>query len=452
MSRLPHIAILGRPNVGKSTLFNRLIGRMQAIVDSKPGITRDRIEGEYEWENRRYKVSDLAGWDEGPENPFASETVAQIKRIAELADLIFLVVDGKDGLTAWDRELAAKIRVVTTPVILVVNKCDTVPALQRANDFYELGLGEPIPISAAHNLNVDELLDRAAEITVAFAGDALEEQEEETGISVALIGKQNVGKSTLFNALVRDHRAIVSDIPGTTRDAIDTAIEIGGTRFVFVDTAGMKKRSKINESVDYYAIRRTEKALSRCQVALLLIDCLDGVTETDSKVAGLIQESNRACILVASKWDESQDAKGHRREFESHIRRKLHFFWFAPLYFTSGLYGEGVEDLFPAIENVYKEFNKKLPTSAWNKALNEAVEFRPPQSFKGKQLKLNYITQTDVAPPIITLFVNQPDFLKNPYKRYLEKHFRKEFGFEGSPLVFQIRRKSVAREHSESRT
>jgi GTPase len=436
--------------VGKSTLFNRLIGRMQAIVDSLPGVTRDRIEGEYDWDGRDYKVSDLAGWDEGPDNPFASETVAQIWKLADEADLIFFMVDGKDGITTWDRELAAKIRVVSTPVIVVVNKCDSVQSFSRINDFYELGFGEPIPISATHNLNIDELLDRAAELTKAIAEAPGEEEEEEIGITVALIGKQNVGKSTLFNALVKDHRAIVSDIPGTTRDSIDTAIEIEGTRYVFIDTAGMKKRTKVDESVDYYAIRRTEKALLRSEVALLLIDCTEGVTETDTKVAGLIQESQRACILVASKWDESEDKPGHRAEFERHLRRKLHFFWFAPLIYTSGLYGEGVEDLLPMIENVHKEFNKKLSTSVWNKSLNEAVEYRPPQSFKGKQLKLNYITQTDVAPPMITLFVNQPDFLKNPYKRYLEKHFRKEFGFEGSPLIFQIRRKSPARESRDS--
>jgi GTP-binding protein len=445
MPRLPHIAIIGRPNVGKSTLFNRLIGRRQAIVDPTPGVTRDWIEGVYEWEGRHYKISDLAGWDERPINPFASETVAQIWRVAELADLIFLVVDGKEGLTSWDKELAERLRILGTPVIVVVNKCDNVQSLSRTNEFHELGMGDPIGISATHNFNLDELLDLAAALTEGVETEEAGE-EKEPGIPVALIGRQNVGKSTLFNALVKDHRAIVSEIPGTTRDAIDTAIEIDGTRFVFIDTAGMKRRTKVGEAIDYYAMRRTEQAIRRCEVALLLIDCLDGVTETDTKVASLIQEAERACIIVATKWDVSEDAPGHRAEFEKHALKKLHFLWFSPIIFTSGLHGEGIGELLDSIVKVYAEYNKRVPTASWNKALVAAVEYRPAPTNKGKQLKLNYITQTEVAPPRITVFVNQPDFLKSGYKRYLEKHFRHMFGFEGAPLIFQVRRKSPKRE------
>lgn len=450
MPRLPRIAILGRPNVGKSTLFNRLVGRRQAIVDSTPGITRDRIEGEYEWDSRRYLISDLAGWDERPENPFADETVAQIQKAAREADVILFVVDGREGVTAWDLQLAQRLRASGKPILVVVNKCDTVPAFNRALEFHELGLGDPIPVSATHNLNINELLDAVALLTADFAEEAGEDEAGDESIAVAILGRQNVGKSTLFNALVGEHRAIVSEIPGTTRDSVDTKVEIDGTRFLFIDTAGMKKRSKITTSVDFYAIRRTEGALKRCEVALLLIDAADGVTDTDTKVAGLILEAARACVLVASKWDLSEDAAGHRREFERHLRRKLHFLRFAPVCFTSGKKRRGLRDLVRCIIQAHEEFNKRIPTAQWNRVLGDAVAWRPPPSIKGKQLKLNYITQTRVAPPTLVLFVNQPDFLRPSYRSYLEKHFRSEFGFEGSPLVFQIRRKGGRRGEPQS--
>jgi len=440
MAGIPHIAILGRPNVGKSTLFNRLVGRRLAIVDSFPGVTRDRIEGEFEWENRKYRVSDLAGWDEAPSNPFAAETTEQIRRVSETCDLILLIVDGREGPNAWDKALAEKLRIMTTPVILVVNKCDTVPALGLADIFWELGMGEPIPISATHNLNVDALLDRIAKLTKDLGIE--EEVEAEGTITVAIIGKQNAGKSTLFNVLIGDQRAIVSDIPGTTRDAIDTAIEVDGTRFLFIDTAGMKKPARIKESVDYYAIRRTEIALKRCEVALLLIDCEEGVTDTDSKIAGFVQEFSRACIIVASKWDVSEDKPGQRMEYTKHLKKKLHFLVHAPVIFTSGKYNRGTAELFPGIIAVHEQFTRRVATNEWNQALADAVTYRPPPTQKGKRLKLNYITQTSTAPPKITIFVNQPEFLRDSYKRYLEKYFRKLFGFEGAPIVFNVRQKN----------
>jgi GTP-binding protein len=441
MAGIPHIAILGRPNVGKSTLFNRLVGRRTAIVDAEPGITRDRIEGTFEWEGRSYRVSDLAGWDEDPENPFAKETTDQIYKIAGDADVLVLLVDGQDGLTEWDRELAEKLRVVTAPVILVVNKCDTVQAFDKVNVFYELGIGEPVPISATHNLNVDELLDRIAELTVDIEIPEQVEADLER-ITVSILGRQNSGKSTLFNALVGDHRAIVSDIPGTTRDAVDTGIEVDGDRFIFIDTAGLKKRSRVLPGVDYYATRRTDMALARCEVALLLVDCTEGVTDTDRKIAGLIQKAGRACVLVASKWDESDDETGHRHKFEEHLREKLHFVTYAPIVFTSGLYNTGTGELFPVIRNVWDEYHRKVSTSEWNTAMNDAVTYRPPPSFRGKLLKLNYITQIGIAPPRVAIFVNQPDFLSDQYKRYLERFFRRRFGYQGSPILISLRKKS----------
>ncbi len=448
MADIPHIAILGRPNVGKSTLFNRLIGRRFAIVDSTPGVTRDRIEGEYEWENRRYRISDLAGWDENPTNPFAEETTAQIRRIATDADVLILLVDGRDGPTAWDKALAEKLRIVDTPVLIIVNKCDTVQVLDLADAFWEFGMGEPIPISATHNLNIDVLLDRISELTADFTPDDVDETDIST-ITVALVGRQNVGKSTLFNVLIGDHRAIVSDIPGTTRDAIDTAVEVDGTRFLFIDTAGLKKRTRVKEDVDFYAIRRTTAALARCEVALLLIDITEGVMDTDKKIAGLIQEAGRACILVASKWDESDDEPGHRVVFEEHLKKRIHFLSHAKLIFTSGLYNEGVSDLFMAIDDAHIQFNKRISTSLWNQALEDAVTFRPPPTQRGKRLKLNYITQTGTAPPSITVFVNQPEFLRDPYRRYLERFFRRRFGFESAPLIFKLKRKRTRKDEKK---
>lgn len=440
MPRLPHIAILGRPNVGKSTLFNRLIGRRQAIVDPTPGITRDRLEGEFTWEGRNYRISDLAGWNEDPANPFAGETLAQIERTAQEADVLILLVDGKDGPTEWDRTLIEKLRASPAPLVLVVNKCDSVQAFDRAHPFWELGVGEPLPISATHNLNIDELLDRIADLTEGFDTDE-DEEPETAGITVAILGHQNTGKSTLFNALVGDHRAIVSDIPGTTRDAVDTSVDIEGSRYVFVDTAGLKKPTRVKEPVDFYASRRAERALARCSVALFLVDCTEGVSDTDLKIAGLIQKAQRACILVASKWDESEDAPGHRRKFEEHLRARLHFLSHAPVRFTSGLHEQGIEELLPLIRTVYEQYTKRVPTAAWNQALGDAVEFRPPPTVRGKRLKFNYVTQFGTAPPRLALFVNQPEFLRDQYKRYLEKFFRERFGFEGAPLVIRVRRK-----------
>jgi len=438
MSSLPHIAILGRPNVGKSTLFNRLVGRRHAIVSPVPGITRDRIEGEFRWRDRTYKVSDLAGWDERKENPFASEILAQIESVARHCDVILLVVDGKEGLTAWDKDIAEKIRHTGKPVIVVVNKCDTVKKFSQANEFFELGLGDPIPISATHNLNIIELLERIAELTQWHAEEAIE--EEIPRIAVAIVGRQNVGKSTLFNALVGEHRAIVSEIPGTTRDAVDTAVDVGESHFLFIDTAGLKKRSKIAEAVEFYASVRTQRAIERCHVAVLLIDASEGVTDTDLQIAGVIKKTGKGCIIAASKWDLSEDLPRHREEFIKHVRKRMHFLWYAPVVFTSGLRHIGISSLFPAIEEVYEEYHKRISTSLWNKALQSAVEYRPPPTMRGKQLKLKYITQTGTAPPTLTLFVNQPEFLKKPYLTYLEKRFREEFGFEGAPLVFNIRR------------
>ena len=442
MSRIPHIAILGRPNVGKSTLFNRLIGRRQAIVDAIPGITRDRLEGEFEWDGAKYLVSDLAGWDENPENPFSSEIIAQINSIAKTADVLLILVDANDGLTEWDRMVVERIRSSPKPVILVVNKCDTVPAFEKANEFYELGLGEPFPISATHNLNVTELIDRIGELVGKGDTEIAFDDEEPDAIRIAIIGRQNVGKSTLFNTLVGDHRAIVSDIPGTTRDAVDTAIEIDGERYIFIDTAGLKKHSRVTESVDYYASIRTESALVRSDVALLLIDVADGVLDTDKKVAGIVEKANRACIIIGNKWDLSEDASGHRAIFEKHIRKKLHFLSHAPLCFTSGLYNQGVKDIFPLIKSVHAQFNRVIPTSVWNKAMEDALQFRPPPTVKGKLLRMNYITQTGSAPPTLSIFANHPEYLRPSYKRYLENYFRRQFGFEGSPLVMNIRRKN----------
>jgi len=433
--------------VGKSTLFNRLVGRRQAIVDSTPGITRDRIEGGYEWEGRSYRVSDLAGWDEGPDNPFANEIFEQINRISKEADVLLLMVDGQTGLTDCDREIAAKLRASKSPIIVVVNKCDTVQAFGQAVEFYELGLGDPIPISATHNLNVDELLDRIAELTADLRIPEIKSGIGES-VKVAIVGHQNAGKSTLFNALVGDKRAIVSDIPGTTRDSVDTAVEIDGTKFIFTDTAGLKKRTRIREDVDFYASKRTQSALARSDIALLLIDATEGVTDTDMKIAGFIQETQRACVIIASKWDESEDAPGHRETFIKHVTERIHFLSHTPVIFTSGLYNEGTENVFPALLNVHKEFTKQVPTSEWNRALQDAVTSRPPPTVKGKQLKLNYITQTGIAPPTLTIFVNQPEFLKDQYKRYLLRQFRNRFGFDGSPLVLNVRRKAVKRTSS----
>jgi len=285
MAILPHIAILGRPNVGKSTLFNRLVGRRTAIVDATAGVTRDRIEGKYDWEGREYTVSDLAGWDENPTNPFADETTEQIERIAKIAEIILLVVDGIDGPNAWDTALAQKLRVIDTPILLVVNKCDNVQASVKADQFWELGMGEPTPISAIHNANIDVVLDKIAELTEDFVS-VYDDEEDDGTITVALIGKQNAGKSTLFNALIGDKRAIVSDIPGTTRDAIDTKIEVDGNSFLFIDTAGLKKRANITEDIDYYATRRTQAALARSEIGLILLDATEGVTDTDRRNSG----------------------------------------------------------------------------------------------------------------------------------------------------------------------
>lgn len=434
----PVVAIVGRPNVGKSTVFNRIIGERMAIVEDIPGITRDRIFGSAEWNGRPFHIIDTGGIEISNDELLLSVRVQAELAIAE-ADVIVFMVDATAGVTPADEQVAEMLYRANKPVVVAANKVDNQNRQDWIYDFYTLGFGEPVAISGAHGLGIGDLLDRVAE---HFPHDALDEEYDEDVIRVSLIGRPNVGKSSLVNAILGEERVIVSDQAGTTRDAIDTPFEMDGQRYVLIDTAGMRKRGKIYESTEKYSVMRALKAIDRSDVALIVLDGSSGVVEQDKHIAGYAHEAGKAAIFVVNKWDIVEKDDKTMQRFEEQVRDKFQFMPYAPVLFVSALTKRRLNRLLPLVNEVAESHAQRVPTHLVNEVLLDAVTVNPPPARKGKKAKINYATQVSVKPPTIIVFVNDPELVHFSYIRYLENKLREAFGFYGTPIRLFLRKKS----------
>ena len=433
----PIVAIVGRPNVGKSTLFNRLVGDRIAIVDDKPGVTRDRLYADAEWINRNFTLIDTGGLDPDTEDLITKHIFRQAEAAIESADIVVFLVDIKAGILDADRHVADMLRRAKKQVVLVVNKVD-VPTRDNHElyEFYELGIGDPVPISAGQALGLGDMLD---EITKFFP--PISKDEEEDRIRVAIVGKPNVGKSSLINKILGEERLIVSDIPGTTRDAVDTFATINDREFLFIDTAGLRRKSKIKENIEKYSIVRTLSAVERCDVCVLMIDAEEGITEQDTKIAGIAHERGRAAIIVVNKWDKIEKDTKTMKEFTSKIETELAYMPYAPKLFISALTGQRIGKLFELIFTVYQNHAMRVQTGVLNDVILEATTMHSPPTDKGRALRIYYATQVSVKPPTFVLFVNDSRLMHFSYTRYLENKIREAFGFDGTPVHFVVRDK-----------
>ncbi len=428
---LPVVAIIGRPNVGKSTLVNRLCRSREAIVHDQPGVTRDRTYQEGFWGDRTFRVVDTGGLVFDDDSEFLPEIREQANLALAEAAVAVVIADGQQGLTAADQSIAEWLRGQSCPVLLAVNKCESPDqGLAMAAEFWSLGLGEPYPVSAIHGAGTAELLD-----ALLTHLPPTPEVEEEEPIQLAIIGRPNVGKSSLLNAVCGEKRAIVSPIRGTTRDTIDTTIEREGKRWKLLDTAGIRRRRSVDYGPEYFGINRSFKAIERCDVCALVIDVLDGVTEQDQRLAGRIEEDGRACVIVVNKWDAVEKDSHTMAAMEKELRAKLYFLDWAPMLFTSALSGQRVESIFAVAAVAVEQHRRRVSTSVVNEVLQEAVSWRsPPTSRGGRQGRIYYGTQVATRPPSFTLFVNDPKLFGDTYRRYVERQIREGLGFEGSPL------------------
>lgn len=442
-SKLPCVVIVGRPNVGKSSLFNRVVGKRVAVVEAQPGITRDRLYQEVEWRNKKFDVVDTGGILFSDDDPLVEQIRVQAEIALAEADVVVFLADAVDGMLPADKDLADALRGIDKPIIVAVNKADNPERDTWANEFYALGLGEVMSISALHGRGVAELLDRVAELLPESEEKA--EDEEDERVRIAIIGRPNVGKSSLLNSFSGEKRAIVSDIPGTTRDAIDTEIEFRGEKLLLVDTAGIRRRGKIQGSVEYYMVMRAEKALSRADVAMIVVDGSEGLTDGDKRIGKSAHDFGKACVIVVNKWDlvEPPDGRPNKRsqpkiEFAEKIRDEFPDLSYAPIAFTSASCGTGLEAALDTAIEAEQNHNFRISTGALNRILRDAVYERP-YSRKGRGLRFYYATQTTTAPPKFVLFVNDPELVYFSYKRYLENRIRREFPLEGTPIRMELR-------------
>ncbi|MDR0879980.1 MAG: ribosome biogenesis GTPase Der [Clostridioides sp.] len=434
----PVVAIVGRPNVGKSTLFNKFAGKRISIVEDTPGVTRDRIFAEVEWLTKYFTLIDTGGIDPDTEDIILSQMRDQAVLAMDMAHVILFIVDGKAGLTAADREVAQMLRRTKKPVILVVNKIDSKSQFDNVYDFYELGLGNPFAVSGANSMGLGDLLD---EIVENFP-EGLDTEYDEDIIRVAITGKPNVGKSSILNNMLGEERVIVSPIAGTTRDAVDTYLEKNGQKFLLIDTAGLRRKSKIYEKVEKYSVIRAMSAVDRADVVLIVIDAEEGPTEQDTKVAGIAHDEGKACIFVVNKWDLLEKDNKTMQSYKADIRNKFPFMMYAPMLFVSALTNQRMNKILDEVVFVASEHSKRISTSALNDVIGEAVMLNQPPSDKGKRLKIYYGTQTDIKPPKFTLFINDKELTHFSYTRYLENKFRENFGFEGTSIRVEYKQKS----------
>ncbi|NLM53250.1 MAG: ribosome biogenesis GTPase Der [Firmicutes bacterium] len=433
---LPVVAIVGRPNVGKSTMFNRLIQKRVAIEESTPGVTRDRIYGRVEWVDREFWLIDTGGLT-FEDDQISQAIHKQVQLAIDEANLILFFVDLRTGPVPLDYEVAEMLRRTNKPVILVANKAEGPETKLHAAEFYAFGLGEPQLVSAAHGLGTGDLLDEI--IRLLPAGET--PPEDEDILRVAIIGRPNVGKSSLLNKICGMERVIVSDIPGTTRDAVDLPVERDGQKYLFVDTAGIRRRSKVEESVEYYSVLRAIRAAEDADVVLVLIDATEGVTEQDKRIAGIAHEAGRAIILVVNKWDAVEKDDKTMDVYREKIRMELAFLSYAPIVFISALTGQRVHRLYELINYVAQQHAMRIKTSHLNELLADAMAITPPPTKRGRQLKIYYLTQIRVKPPTFAVFVNDPELAHFSYLRYLENKLRETYGFEGTPIRLLVRKR-----------
>ena len=436
MKRKPIVAIVGRPNVGKSTFVNRLVGARHSIVDDLPGVTRDRIYFDVEWQNKQFTVIDTGGIIPGDEDDIMVSIFDQARLACEEAEKIIFIVDGRDGINPIDYDIANVLRQSGKPVFLAVNKCDNPESLMMTSDFYSLALGDPIGISALHGSGgVGDLLEL---VTEDF--EILEEEEQDKRIKIASVGRPNAGKSSIVNALLNADRVIVSDVSGTTRDSIDSYVTYKDKEFIIVDTAGIRKKSKVDYGVEKFAVDRAIRSIRDCDVALLVIDAKEGISDQDKKISSIITEAGKGLIVAINKWDLIEDKKANTiNKFEKELAVDIPFLSFAPKIFISAVTKQRLGQIFDKSLEVYEQCIKRVSTGLLNKVISEAYALNPPTSFKGKRLKIYYVTQAKTQPPTFVLFVNNEELLKDSYKRYLENKLREAFGFFGTPIRISVR-------------
>ena len=434
----PIVAIVGRPNVGKSMLFNKLTGKRMAIVEDTPGVTRDRIYGECDWNGRSFALVDTGGIEPGTNSEMLKFMRRQAEIAIETATVIIMVVDVTVGLTAADSEVAAMLKKSKKPVVLAVNNCDRTGGVNpEVYEFYSLGLGDPIEVSAVHGHGTGDILDACVE----NFPDTDDEEYDEDVIKVAIIGKPNVGKSSLLNRILGEERVIVSNIAGTTRDAIDSYFENEFGKYLFIDTAGMRRKSKVDDAVEKYSNLRSVSAIERADVCLILIDANEGVTEQDTKVAGLAHEAGKACIIVVNKWDMVEKDTNTMQKMTDDIRRDLNYMTYAPVLFISALTGQRVDKLFEMVNAVSNQNSMRITTGMLNNILEDATARVQPPTDKGRRLKIYYMTQVGVKPPHFVIFCNDARLFHFSYQRYLENQIRAVFGLTGTPVKITIRQK-----------
>lgn len=434
----PTVAIIGKPNVGKSTFFNYIVGSRISIVEDTPGVTRDRVYAETNWRGRNFTVVDTAGIEPESEDIIVSQMREQAKIAIDIADVILFLTDIKQGVTAADQEIALMLKKSKKPVVLVCNKADNMSRdRNEIYEFYNLGLGEPYPVSAANALGIGDVLDAIYE---SFP-EKKEGEDEDDRIKVAVIGKPNVGKSSLINKILGENRTIVSSIAGTTRDAIDTEYENQYGKYVLIDTAGIRRKSKVTESIEKFSIMRTLLAIERADVCLMMIDANEGVTEQDAKIAGEAHEAGKGIIIVVNKWDEYEKETGTLEKYKKEVYNKLSYLSYAPIIFISAKTGQRVDKLFSMINRVAEQNAMRISTAVLNQVINEAIALVQPPTDKGRRLKILYGTQASTKPPTFVIFVNNKELFHFSYERYLVNQIRKEFGLEGTPVRIIVREK-----------
>ncbi len=434
----PVVAIIGRPNVGKSTFFNMLIGEHLSIVKDTPGVTRDRIYGNCEWRGRDFTVIDTGGIEPESEHIILKQMRRQAELAMDMANVIVLIVDTNAGVTAADETVAQMLRKTKKPVLLICNKCDRVGnPPPEIYEFYSLGLGDPMPISAGKKLGIGEVLDEIYDLLPPEEDNT----DEEEAIKVAVIGKPNAGKSSLINKILGEERTIVSDIAGTTRDSIDSEFKNKYGKYVFIDTAGIRRKNKVYDEIEKYSVVKARAAIDRANVCLIMIDAKEGVTEQDERIAGYAHEAGKGVIIVVNKWDSIEKETGTLEKYKKHVRQKLAYMTYAPIMFISALSGQRVEKLFPLINEVDEQNKTRVSTSLLNDVINEAITITQPPTDRGKRLKIYYVTQVKTRPPTFVIFVNNKELMHYSYVRYLENHIRKTFGLMGTPIVMITREK-----------